>query len=150
MTEHQGSRKKILVVDDEPSTVVYLETLLQDAGYDTASARDGVEGMDKVRGEKPDLVSLDINMPEQSGIRFYRNLKDDPEFVAIPVMIVTAVTGLGGDPEEFHRFISTRKQIPPPDAFIPKPIDREIFLRTVSHLLTAEPERSNPDREQKS
>lgn len=137
MTENQDSRKKILVVDDEQSTIIYIETLLQDNGYDTVSARDGAEGWEKVKSEKPDLVSLDISMPEQSGIRLYRNLRENPDFASIPVMIVTAVTGWGGDPEEFHKFISTRKQVPPPEAFIAKPIDRDLFLETVLGLLPA-------------
>jgi len=130
------ARRKILVIDDEPHVVAYLETLLQDNGYVTVSAADGLEGLEKVRSERPDLVCLDISMPEQSGIRFYRNLKDDPELSSIPVVVVTAVTGKGGDPEPFRRFLSTRRQVPPPEAFFPKPIDRQEFLETVAKLLS--------------
>ena len=90
MGEPQGGRKKILVLDDEANVVTYLETLLQDNGYDTVSAADGSEGMEKVRGERPDLVTLDISMPEKSGVRFYRELKDAPELAAIPVVVVSA------------------------------------------------------------
>jgi CheY-like chemotaxis protein len=74
-------------------------------------------------------------MPEESGIRFYRNLKDDPELASTPVMIVTAVTGDGGDPEPFKKFLSTRKQVPPPEAFFSKPIDRKEFLDAVARVL---------------
>ena len=63
MGEQQGGRKKVLVLDDEPNVVAYLETLLQDNGYDTVSAGDGREGMEKARSEKPDLITLDILMP---------------------------------------------------------------------------------------
>jgi len=127
--------KKILVVDDEASAVMYLETLFQDNGYETAAAMDGAEGLEKLKGEKFDLVSLDITMPKESGVRMYRNMKADPALASIPVVIVTAVTGYGGDPEEFHRFISTRKQVPPPDAFVAKPIDREQLLGIVRGLI---------------
>jgi CheY-like chemotaxis protein len=136
MGAQQGGRKKILVVDDEPNVVAYLETLLQDNGYDTVSAGDGIEGMKKARSEKPDLITLDISMPAESGIRFYRELKEDPELAGIPVVIVTAVTGYGGKPEEFQRFISSRKHIPPPDGFIAKPIDRDELLQGVNSLLS--------------
>ena len=81
------------------------------------------------------MPCLDITMPEQSGIRFYRNLKDDSELANIPVVIVTAVTGFGGDPEPFKHFIGTRKQVPPPEAFFSKPIEQKVFLDTVSKLL---------------
>jgi CheY-like chemotaxis protein len=136
MGEQQGGRKKILVVDDEPNVVAYLETLLQDNGYDTVSAANGLEGMEKVRGEKPDLITLDISMPEESGIRFYRGLKGDPDLAGIPVVIVTGVTGYGYKPEDFQKFISSRKQIPPPDGFIAKPIDRDELLKGVTSLLS--------------
>jgi CheY-like chemotaxis protein len=136
VTERQGNtRKKVLVVDDEPSVVTYLETLLQDNGYETLMAENGRIGFEKAKHEKPDLVCLDITMPEESGIRFYRNLRDDPELAATPVVIVTAVTGSGGDPEPFKKFISTRKQVPAPEAFFSKPIDRREFLDTVAKLL---------------
>jgi len=137
MTEPQtGNGKKILVVDDEPHVVSYLETLLHDNGYETVSASDGKEGMEKVKTEEVNLVCLDISMPEHSGIRFYRDLKDDPELSALPVVMVTAVTGEAGDPEPFKRFISTRRQVPPPDAFFSKPIDKQEFLDTIARLLS--------------
>jgi CheY-like chemotaxis protein len=136
MGEQQGGRKKILVLDDEPNVVAYLETLLQDNGYDTVSAGDGREGMEKARSEKPDLITLDISMPEESGIRFYRELKEDPELADIRVVIVTGVTGYGYKPEDFQKFLSSRKHIPPPDGFVPKPIERDELLKEVMGLLS--------------
>jgi CheY-like chemotaxis protein len=135
MPESQSDKKKILVLDDEPHVVTYLETLLHDNGYETVSAPNDKMGMEKAKSEEIDLICLDISMPEQSGVRFYRNLKDDPKLSAIPVVIVTAVTGYGGDPEVFKQFISTRKQVPPPEAFLSKPIDQQEFLDTIAKLL---------------
>jgi CheY-like chemotaxis protein len=128
-------RKTILVVDDEPHVVAYLEMLLQDQGYTTVSAADGREGLEKAKQHAPDLICLDITMPEESGIRMYRNLRNDPELARIPVVVVTAVTGLGGDPEPFRAFLSSRKHLPPPDGFFSKPIEREKFLERVNQLL---------------
>jgi CheY-like chemotaxis protein len=136
MGEQQGGRKKILVLDDEPNVVTYMETLLQDNGYDTVSAGDGSEGMEKARKEKPDLITLDISMPEKSGVRFYRELKEDSELAAIPVVVVTAVTGYGGKPEDFQKFISSRKHLPPPEGFVPKPIDRDELLKAIGEVLS--------------
>jgi len=136
MAAPPSAKKRILILDDEPHVVTYLETLLHDNGYDTASASNGLKGMEKAKDQKVDLVCLDISMPEQSGIRFYRNLKDDPELSHVPVVVVTAVTGTGGDPEPFKKFISTRKQVPPPDGFLSKPIDKQEFLDTIAKLLS--------------
>lgn len=137
MAQSQPTKKMILVLDDEPHVVTYLETLLHDNGYETVSASNGKEGIEKVRSEEVDLVCLDISMPEHSGIRFYRDLKDDPKLTAIPVVIITAVTGYGGDPEPFKRFLSTRKQIPPPEGFLSKPIDKQEFLDTIAKILSS-------------
>ena len=136
MGDQQGGRKKILVLDDEPNVVTYLETLLRDNGYDTVSAGNGREGMEKARSEKPDLITLDISMPEESGVRFYRELKKDPDLAGIPVVIVTAVTGYGGKPEDFQKFMSSRKHLAPPDGFVPKPIDRDELLKVIKGLLS--------------
>jgi CheY-like chemotaxis protein len=146
MSEPQPTKKKmILILDDEPHVVAYLETLLHDHGYETVSAPDGRRGMEKVKSENVDLICLDISMPEQSGIRFYRNLKEDPDLQAIPVVVVTAVTGYGGDAESFRRFLSTRKQVSPPDGFLAKPIDKREFLNLIAAVLSRSAARGEND-----
>ena len=92
-------------------------------------------GLEKLKSERPDLLTLDISMPETSGVRLYRNLRDDPELAKIPVVIVTAVTGKGGDAEAFKKFISTRKQVPPPEGVVAKPIEQQELLSTTKNLL---------------
>ena len=129
--------KRILIVDDEPHVASYLEMLLQDSGYDTVIAADGIAALDMVRKQMPDLVTLDISMPKASGTRFYKEVKTDPALASIPVVIVTAVTGYGGDPYGYEKFISRRSLVPPPEGFFPKPIDREEFLATVKKLLAS-------------
>jgi len=130
--------KKILVLDDEPDVVTYLTSLFEDNNYIVVSAGDGNEGMEKVKSEKPDLITLDISMPEKSGIRFYREMKTDTELKKIPIVIVTGVESTfdGGTGKDFERFLGTRKKAPPPDAFIMKPIEPEQLLDAVKGLLT--------------
>lgn len=124
-----SDKKKILVIDDDEDIVTFLTTLLQDNGYATNAARDGQEGLEKTRAERPDLVLLDITMPEKSGVKYYREVRDDSELRTIPVVIVTGISF------EFKRFISTRSQVPPPDGYITKPVDKQELLDTVRKLL---------------
>lgn len=128
--------KRILVIDDESDERIYLSTLLEDHGYSTEVARDGNEGMEKVLADRPDLVTLDITMPGKSGVKFFREMREDPALSGVPIVVVTGVTGLGGKSEEFHEFLSTRKQTRPPDGFMAKPVDREKLLETIGNLLT--------------
>ncbi len=86
--------KKVLVIDDEMDTVIYMETLLQDNGYETISANNGQEGLEKAKSENPDLMVLDVSMPEKSGMRLFKEIKSDPELKSIPIIFVTGVTGL--------------------------------------------------------
>lgn len=125
------------MLDDEPDVVTYLVSLFEDNNYLTISARDGEEGMQKVKSDRPDLITLDISMPEKSGIRFYREIKADPDLKKIPVVVVTGVSSTqdSGTGKDFERFLGARKSIPPPDAFIMKPIDESELLGTVKKLV---------------
>ena len=87
--------RTVLVIDDEPHVVAYLEMLLQDAGYRTISAANGRTGFERVLEERPDLVCLDITMPEESGIRFYKKLREKPEVAQIPMVVVAACYHIG-------------------------------------------------------
>ena len=131
-------KKKILVIDDEQDVLTYLTALFTDAGYDVATAADGVEATEAVKSERPDLITLDITMPEKSGIRFYREMRDDVDLLTIPIVIITGVTnpwaGAGGH-GTFKKFLSTRRQVPPPDGFFEKPIQRETLLKKVKELI---------------
>ena len=121
-------KRKVLVVDDEPDVRTFLTTLLEDNGYETVTANTGAEALQSIRTARPDLVTLDITMPEQSGVRAYRDIKTDPELKNLPVVIVTGVS------DDFKTFISTRGQVPPPDGFGSKPIDKAILLELVRKL----------------
>ena len=121
--------KKILVIDDDREMVAFLKLLLEDNGYTTQTASDGQDGLDKMRAAVPDLVLLDITMPEKSGVRFYREVKGDPALASVPVVMVTGVA------IDFKQFIHSRRQVPPPDGYVPKPVDRDKLLEIVAQLL---------------
>jgi two-component system alkaline phosphatase synthesis response regulator PhoP/two-component system response regulator VicR len=82
--------RKILVVDDEPHIVRLVEVNLQRAGYDVIKAMDGVEALEQVKAEKPDMVVLDVMMPRMDGFTVLKHLKADPETQEIPVIMLTA------------------------------------------------------------
>ena len=121
--------KTVLVVDDDPDAREYLTTVLEDNGYATATANDGVEAIAMIERAAPDLVALDITMPEKSGVAVYRRLKEDEKLKSIPVIIITGIS------DEFRKFISTRRQVPPPEGYISKPVDPEELARMVGDLL---------------
>jgi len=121
--------KKIMIVEDEEDIRVYLETLLQENGFETATAFDGLKASDKIKEYNPDLVLLDIIMPNETGVKFYRGLKKSDEYKDIPVVICSGATSYK------ELFELDRTALPKPFAFVEKPIDRKELLSQVSKAL---------------
>ncbi len=85
--------KKILVVDDLPENVFLLKDRLEHEGYEVITAYDGSSGIEKAKSESPDLILLDVMMPEITGIDVCRIIVNDPQTSNIPIILVTAKTG---------------------------------------------------------
>jgi DNA-binding NarL/FixJ family response regulator len=117
---------RILIVDDEPLNVDYLEQELESHGFDTETATDGVEALEQVAADPPDLVLLDVMMPRMDGISTLRVLKGDPETRLIPVVVMTALNAM----EDRVRGIEAGA-----DDFLTKPVDhRELLARIGTSL----------------
>ena len=82
--------KKILIADDEPNIVISLEFLLKREGYEIVVAHNGAEALDRVRAERPDLAILDVMMPLRNGFEVCQDLRQDPEFANLRIMMLTA------------------------------------------------------------
>jgi CheY-like chemotaxis protein/class 3 adenylate cyclase len=126
MTDATAPPARILIVDDEPLNVDYLEQELEARGYRTESARNGLEALERVGADPPDLVLLDVMMPGMDGISALRVLKDDPETRLIPVVLMTALNAV----EDRVRGIEAGA-----DDFLTKPVDeRELLARIKTAL----------------
>jgi len=125
-----ADKKKILVIDDESDVLTFFTTLFEDAGHEAVVAENGQEALEKVKNQRPDLITLDISMPEKSGVRFYRDMKENEEYKDIPIIIITGIS------EDFEKFISSRRQVPPPEGYLSKPIDQQELLEMVAKLLS--------------
>jgi CheY-like chemotaxis protein len=124
-----SDKKKILVVDDEPDMVTWITTIFEDNGYETISAENGIEAFDKAKSEKPDLITLDISMDRESGLKALRHLQESEETSGIPIIIVTGVS------VDLKRFIERNKKLKFPQAFLEKPIDKDELLGTAAKLI---------------
>ena len=82
--------KKILIADDEPNIIISLEFLLRREGYEVVVAQDGVEALAQVRAERPDMAILDVMMPHRNGFEVCQDLRQDPEFKDLRIMMLTA------------------------------------------------------------
>ena len=80
---------RVLVVDDEPDIRDFLASVLEDAGMTVETAENGKDALDRIQASIPDLISLDLVMPEKSGIRLIHELRKHPQWSRIPIVIVT-------------------------------------------------------------
>ena len=86
--------KQVLIIDDDPNTVRFLSVLLSENGYDPVTAGDGSEGLEKVKQSKPDLIVLDVMMPKKTGFTLFKQLKRDPQYEDVPILMLTGVSGV--------------------------------------------------------
>ena len=124
-----GGQKTVLIVDDDADVLDYFSTFYTDNGFAVETAVDGNEALTKVEAAAPDLITLDITMPEKSGVGFYRQMKEDESRKGIPIIIITGVA------KEFESFISSRRQVPPPEGYLNKPVELDELLTLTNRLL---------------
>jgi len=127
--------KKVLAVDDDPDIIAFVKTVLEENGYIPLIARNGEAGLAMVQQETPALVILDVLMPKQSGIRMYREMKQDESMKDVPVVILSGIAK--------RTFLRSQEAltefgdavVPEPDAYIEKPVEPEELADTVRQLI---------------
>ena len=123
--------KKVLIVEDNELNMKLFHDLLDSQGYETLQTREGLQAMALARQHRPDLILMDIQLPEISGLEVTKWLKDDEELAHIPIIAVTAFA-MKGDEERIRQGGC--------EAYISKPISVMHFLEVVrKHLGVAEP-----------
>ncbi len=118
--------KKVLIVEDNELNMKLFHDLLDAQGYETLQTREGLEALSIARDQRPDLILMDIQLPEISGLEVTKWLKEDEDLAGIPVVAVTAFA-MKGDEERIRQGGC--------EAYISKPISVTGFLDTIRRLL---------------
>ena len=127
--------KKVLCVDDDPDIRLFVTTVLEENGYTPLTAANGKEGLEIIKKERPDLVTLDVLMPRQSGIKMYRELKTDDSLKNIPIIILSGIarrTFLRSQ-EALTEFGS--ENVPEPEAYLEKPVEPEELAEIIKKVI---------------
>lgn len=124
--------KKILYIEDNEQNMYLVTFLLEKHGYSVSPATDGQEGIDKAAAERPDLILLDIQLPKMDGYAVARNLRNNPDLAATPIVAVTSYA-MAGDREKAMEAGC--------NGYIEKPINPDTFIQQFEqHLPVAERE----------
>ena len=135
MSRATPNGRVVLVVDDEMHLRLFIKAVFESAGFTVGTASDGEQGLAWLRENRPDLVSLDLMMPGQGGIRLLQQIRQDPELADIRVMVVSAI-----DDITFHHAMATvqagaDEKISPVDGYVEKPPTAELILKEAERIL---------------
>jgi two-component system alkaline phosphatase synthesis response regulator PhoP len=123
--------KKVLIVDDDPDLVEAVSTILESKGYAVSTAYGGVEGLKKAKTESPDLIVLDVMMPDKDGYAVCKELKADEKYRAIPILLLTAVVSNIPTTKYTHQMGMDTEA----DDYVDKPVEPQELVRRVEALL---------------
>jgi CheY-like chemotaxis protein len=129
-----AAEKRILIVEDEPDARDFLATTIEGAGFDVETAVDGVEALDKIKGRKPDLMTLGMVMPRHSGITLMRKLSRNEEWARIPIIVIMShpQDEFGGEGVEgFEAFRAEHR----PECILEKSVTPANLVRAIGEIL---------------
>ncbi len=122
-------KKRVVCVEDEPEIIDLIRLILGRKGFDLTGATGGLEGLEAIRRVKPDLVLLDLMMPDMDGWEVYQQMKADPELKNIPVIVVTAKA------QSIDKILGLH--IAKVDDYVTKPFGPQELLQSVERVLSA-------------
>jgi len=121
-----GNMARILIVDDSPTQTLSLAKIVKKHGHETLTAKDGVEGVEVAKAEQPDLVLMDVVMPNINGFQATRQITKNPSTSHIPVIIVTTKD------QETDRIWGARQGA---KGYVTKPVDEDTLMETINKFL---------------
>ena len=118
--------KRVMIVEDNELNMKLFRDLIEAAGYDTIQTRNGLEALDLAREHRPDLILMDIQLPEVSGLEVTKWLKEDDELHTIPIIAVTAQAMSGDEEKALEAGCND---------YLSKPIDEDLLMEKIQKLL---------------
>jgi CheY-like chemotaxis protein len=128
-------KKKILFVDDELDMRIFLSTVLKTRGYEPVAARNAIEGIQRARDVGPDLIIMDVMMPQAGGVTLFQELKKDERLRHLPVIMLTGVSEKAFSHHLHMLNVRMDESLPPPEAYMEKPLNPELLVATIERLL---------------
>ncbi len=125
-----NAAKTVLVVDDEADVRKFLRAALAEAGFNVTLAEDGVEALDAIKKQPPDLISLDLVMPKKSGVKLFRELAKNKEWSKIPIIIVT-----GHARDDLGKADLKELTMSGPGIYLEKPVRPDNYVAAVKQIL---------------
>lgn len=128
--EQQDEARVVALIDDEEDVITYFRVALEDHGYRVVATSDPSEALGLLESSKPNLVCLDLLMPQRTGMSLYSALRRHPRLKDVPVVILSGLAVR----DELPRLLGQAGGLPAPERFLEKPAEIEQFLAVVDEL----------------
>lgn len=131
---------KVFIIDDEDDNLAYLSEIITMAGYEAQTFADGAEALEKMKAELPDLVFLDVQMPNMNGFQVLKEIRDSDNLADVPVLLLSAISAVTGDeydPDTIESRYGVR-----PDAFVSKPIKPDKIREQLAKFAKSDPDKT--------
>ena len=129
------SDRTILIIEDEMDMRFYIVTMIKTLGYDTVVARNGIEGMKVLEKIRPDLIILDVMMPEKGGALVYKEIKSNAVYEDIPLIVFSGVNR-----DSFNHYVrmlnvNLKAKIEEPEYYVEKTVDPDYLMKLIKQMI---------------
>ncbi|MGC9027911.1 MAG: response regulator [bacterium] len=128
------TKPRVLIIEDDPEFSYYLKIIFEDCGCSTMIASDGIKGYKAIKSFEPDLITLDLLLPNKTGIQLFRQLRKHSKFHSIPIIVITSYSENNYPMLDIKKKLYSSKIIPP-EAFFEKPVESRELLLAVQRIL---------------
>jgi twitching motility two-component system response regulator PilH len=130
------SKKNILIIEDDTDFAGFLKYLVEEAGYTALTASNSVQANRILLKQKPDLITLDLLLPGDTGIKIFRKIRGSQNWKDIPIIVITGVDADTNQEISYKNFLKG-VNLKAPEAYLEKPIEQNYLIKTVDRLLAA-------------
>lgn len=124
-------KRKVLIVDDDESCREFVEAIMKNEGWETVTAVNGYEALEMATKEEPDLIIMDVMMPEMNGFEAFRRLRLGLLTKDIPIIMLTSINEVVPEAQYNEEAMEKRFGVTRPDGFVDKPVDPQFLVDTI-------------------
>jgi DNA-binding response OmpR family regulator len=129
-----GHKKSILIIEDDINFANFLKYLIEESGYNAIVANDSAQANRILLKQQPDLITLDLVLPGETGIKLFRRLRSSQNWKDIPIIVITGVDSATNKEVSYKSFLKGVK-LKPPEAYIEKPIEQQRLLNAIEKII---------------
>ncbi|MGC9027804.1 MAG: response regulator [bacterium] len=132
---NKENKKTVLIIEDDVEFANFLKYLIEEYGYNAMVACDSIQANRILMKQQPDLITLDLVLPGETGIKLFRKIRGSQNWKDIPIIVITGVDA-GTHKEISYKGFLKGVNLKPPEAYLEKPLEQELLIQAISKILS--------------